>query len=101
MFAKMKNLREISLSSCTDMKGSIPSVLGSLTQLERVRFDSMDITGTIPSELALAPLNLVALAYTRYLIGSVPTEFCSVPSLEIISVSSRIPCSCSTCVIAP
>jgi len=66
------------------LRGSIPSELGLLTNLERLDLDDNSLTGSIPSELGLLN-NLGSLyLYLNSLTGSIPSELGLLTNLEYL-----------------
>ena len=101
----LKNLRELWAYSSQDLVGSIPTHLGSLTNLENLELHQTSLTGTIPLELGwLSQLRRLFLHRTL-VHGEMPTEVCKLREngLELLEANCRgehpmLSCSCcSSC----
>ncbi len=79
----LSNLEELSLYS-NQLSGSIPSELGSLPDLEELLLYSNQLSGPIPSELgSLSNLEELDLSDNQ-LSGAIPSELASLPNLEYL-----------------
>jgi len=75
--------------SDNNLKGSLPSELSQLTQLQRLYLDSNQLTGTIPSELGqLANLMLLALSGNQ-LTGRLPSTLGQLAQLQKLYASNN------------
>ena len=71
------------------LSGEIPSELGSLSNLERLRLHANQLSGEIPSELgSLANLERIDL-WANQLSGEIPRELGRLTNLETLSLSSN------------
>ena len=92
----MTALTSLSLSSC-GLDGSLPSELGNLKQLQVLSLWNNSLTGTIPSQLSqLNQLQTLALEEND-LTGSVPSSVCSLKkgALQSFQVDCPIKIDCS------
>ena len=82
------NLAYLDLSR-NQLTGSIPSSLGNLTNLARLEFSSNQLTGSIPSSLG----NLTNLAYLRLdlnqLTGSIPSSLGNLTNLTFLGLDNN------------
>jgi hypothetical protein len=76
-------LREIVLDDHAALSGSLPSTLGTLQALRKLRITDTSLHGPIPTHVGqLSQLTMLFLQYNRFLGGSIPTEIARVTSLQ-------------------
>ncbi|CAB9501764.1 LRR receptor-like serine threonine-protein kinase At4g08850 [Seminavis robusta] len=82
-----KSLQHLILSRQQQLRGSIPTELGELTQLTELELGATGISGTIPRELGLL-MNLGQLSLSgNNLLGSLPSELGKLYNLTIFRLS--------------
>jgi Leucine-rich repeat (LRR) protein len=83
-FFQLPTLISLEISASQGLIGSIPSDIGSLSQLEHLSLSMNQLTGTIPSEInSLSSLSSLHL-YNNQLTGSIPTVIGSLSLLDSI-----------------
>ncbi len=92
----LSNLQELSLNR-NSLSGTIPSELGSLSNLQELSLDRNSLSGTIPSELgSLSNLQRLYLDENYSLSGTIPSELGSLSNLRSLflqrnSLSGTLP----------
>ena len=80
---------ELSLRE-NDLTGTIPSVLGRLTSLERLDLQGNDLTGSIPGELVnLNNLQRLDLDY-NHLTGALPSWLGNLGNLQVLDLNDNL-----------
>ena len=75
--------------AANQLTGSIPSSLGSLTNLDRLQLDGNQLTGSIPSSLG-SLTNLTRLdLFTNQLTGSIPSSLGNLTNLETLQLGDN------------
>jgi len=84
--SQLSSLEQLDLSNCF-VRGSIPTTIGSLRQLNFLKLDGDFLEGTIPTEIGnLAALATLGLS-NRRLRGTIPTEIGSLVGLKELDFS--------------
>ena len=84
----LTNLRSLNLGA-NGLTGSIPAELGSLANLETLELSNNELTGSIPEELGLLA-NLESLALSNNgLTGSIPAELGSLANLRTLELGTN------------
>ena len=84
----LTNLRSLHLSA-NGLTGAIPAELGSLANLETLELSNNELTGSIPEELGLLA-NLESLALSNNgLTGSIPAELGSLANLRTLELGTN------------
>lgn len=85
---KLTQLKQLDLSS-SSILGSLPTSLGSLSNLDFLSLSNNSITGTVPLELGkLSSLRVLDLS-VNFLTGSIPTSFSDIVNLSVLDLSSN------------
>lgn len=72
-----------------NLRGYIPSELGTLLYLRRVNFHNNDFHGSIPSQLFNATSLHSVFLYGNNLSGSIPPSICNLPRIQNVDLSSN------------
>ena len=88
--ALLPALSSLDLSGNQNVFGTLPTVLGQLTNLVFVSLSASSITGTIPTELGLLSKLESVLLDTNYLFGSIPEELASLTRLIQFGVGHNL-----------
>ncbi|EFJ37001.1 hypothetical protein SELMODRAFT_77447, partial [Selaginella moellendorffii] len=84
-----RSLQVLDFSLNSDIAGSIPASLGSLSDIVELSLFSMGLNGTIPSELGKLR-NLSALRlHSNSISGSIPGSFSELSSLKVLQVQGN------------
>ena len=67
-----------------DLNGSIPAILGNLTQLRRIDLDENDLTGEIPPQLGNLKKLTHLYLFENHLNGAIPPELGYMNSLQVL-----------------
>lgn len=85
---KLTQLKQLDLSS-SSILGSLPTSLGSLSNLDFLSLFNNSITGTVPIELGkLSSLRVLNLSWNS-LTGSIPSSFSDIVNLTSLDLSSN------------
>ncbi|CAB9523719.1 leucine rich repeat [Seminavis robusta] len=84
----LPKLRWMNLDDC-DISGSIPTELGKLEYLEWMVLERNRLTGTVPSELGVLPSILLMSFYNNSLQGTLPTELGLLTSLTLLNARNN------------
>ena len=76
------------LDSNEMLEGTIPTELGQLTALTRLRFGSNDLVGSIPTELGNLGWLYILRLESNGLVGSIPFELGRLSGVAIISLGA-------------
>jgi Leucine-rich repeat (LRR) protein len=83
-FVQLPSLRKLEISSSVDLVGSIPSEVGSLSQLSFLSLYNNQLIGALPSEIGcLSQLDGISL-YNNQLTGVLPSEIGSLSKLVVL-----------------
>jgi len=86
---QLRELKVFDLSNNGDLGGSIPSVLGELSNLETLNLKNTGLAGTIPEELGrLMNMNALNLD-VNYLTGSIPREIFNIANMKELRLASN------------
>ena len=87
----LQNLQTFWSYSSDDLVGSIPTQLGSLTNLKSLELHRTSLTGTIPSELGQLSKLKTLLLHGTQLHGTMPEEICKLReiSLKVLDASCK------------
>ncbi|KAJ7945535.1 Receptor protein kinase-like protein [Quillaja saponaria] len=75
--------------SAKNLRGYIPSELGSLVYLRRLNLHTNNFYGSIPVQLFNATSLHSIFLYSNNLSGSFPPSICNIPSLRILDLSNN------------
>lgn len=85
---KLTQLKQLDLSS-SSILGSLPTSLGSLSNLDFLSLFNNSITGTVPLELGkLSSLRVLNLSWNS-LTGSIPSSVSDIKNLSVLDLSSN------------
>uniref|UniRef100_A0A0V0IX29 Putative LRR receptor-like serine/threonine-protein kinase-like n=1 Tax=Solanum chacoense TaxID=4108 RepID=A0A0V0IX29_SOLCH len=85
---KLTQLKQLDLSS-SSILGSLPSSLGSLSNLDFLSLFNNSITGTVPLELGkLSSLRVLDLSWNSFT-GEMPTSVSDIKNLSVLDLSSN------------
>ncbi|KAG5573527.1 hypothetical protein H5410_063293 [Solanum commersonii] len=85
---KLTQLKQLDLSS-SSILGSLPSSLGSLSNLDFLSLFNNSITGTVPLELGkLSSLRFLNLSWNSFT-GEIPTSVSDIKNLSVLDLSSN------------
>jgi Leucine-rich repeat (LRR) protein len=88
-FVLLPSLKKLTLSLSEGLTGSLPSELGSLSQLTGLYMDNNQLTGSLPSEIgSLSMLGVLSLEDNQ-LSGSIPPELGSLSRLGYVSLCNN------------
>ena len=79
--------------SNNQLTGTIPTLVGTLTNLQLLDFSSNKLNGTIPTELGLLSNLNGLLLEANYFTGEVPIELCNDPLQQFVLCSDCGPSS--------
>jgi len=71
------------------LSGTIPSELGSMTNIQHLELNSNSLTGTIPSELGSMTSMIYLVLSSNSLTGTIPSELGSMTSMIYLVLSSN------------
>ncbi|KAL3321851.1 hypothetical protein AABB24_039463 [Solanum stoloniferum] len=85
---KLTQLKQLDLSS-SSILGSLPSSLGSLSNLDFMSLYNNSITGTVPLELGkLSSLRVLDLSWNSFT-GEIPSSVSDIKNLSVLDLSSN------------
>jgi len=82
----LTNLWNLDLGGCTNIRGTISTYIGRLSDLWDVRLDGTSMEGSIPSEIGMLTHMWRWASYDSHVNGSLPTELGNLIDLEVIDV---------------
>eukprot|EP00978_Attheya_sp_CCMP212_P011644 scaffold28850_cov41-Attheya_sp.AAC.1 len=81
--SRLTNLQTLDLGLCERLQGSVPTVLGTLTNLQFLALEGNILTGTLPTELgALTDMKYLGLYGNNDIQGTIPSELGALSSLQ-------------------
>jgi Leucine-rich repeat (LRR) protein len=85
----MKSMFELWMDDNDDLGGTIPTLIGGLTDLASLSLANNDIVGTIPSEIGkLTKMDQMWL-YGNWITGTIPSEIGLLTALKIFAVEDN------------